>query len=71
MFINGSGSYDDVEIQSYLWERSPESLAAGDIIDNSTYKPVLKLANIIPGRYVFKLTVTDGQGMVIVEFGHF
>jgi len=51
-----------VEIVSYLWQRTPESLAFGDIIDNSSYSPILRLTNLIIGRYLFKLTVTDSQG---------
>lgn len=61
--LNGSNSYDDVEIVSYLWERTSDSLAFGDIVGNSSFAPILRLTNVISGRYLFKLTVTDGQGL--------
>ncbi|CAG2163622.1 unnamed protein product [Oppiella nova] len=60
--LNGSQSYDDVEIVSYEWCRTQDSLAFGDILDNSSYSPVLRLTNLIAGRYLFKLTVADNQG---------
>ncbi|CAG2112878.1 unnamed protein product, partial [Medioppia subpectinata] len=62
VILNGSQSYDDVEIVSYEWRRTQESLAFGDILDNSSYSAVLRLTNLIPGRYLFRLTVTDSQG---------
>lgn len=62
VILNGSKSWDDVEIVSYVWTRDPSSLAAGDIIENSDHSPVLKLINVLPGRYLFRLTVTDKQG---------
>ena len=62
VIINGSSSYDDVGITSYKWTREPESLAAGEILENSSVTPILRLSGLIPGRYVFKLVVTDGQG---------
>lgn len=62
VILNGSQSSDDVEIVSYKWERTSESLAFGDIINNSSYTPVLRLTNLIIGRYLFRLTVTDSQG---------
>ena len=35
IILNGSASTDDLGIQSWLWTREPESLAAGAIIANS------------------------------------
>uniref|UniRef100_A0A1Q3FBJ4 Putative serine-type protease inhibitor n=2 Tax=Culex tarsalis TaxID=7177 RepID=A0A1Q3FBJ4_CULTA len=61
--LNGTRSYDDLGIANYSWTREPGSLAIGSIVDNTDRKPVLILTNIVPGRYVFKLTVTDGQGL--------
>jgi dyslexia-associated protein KIAA0319-like protein len=52
-----------VEIVSYFWERTSESLAYGTIINNSSFSPILQITNLITGRYLFKLTVTDGQGL--------
>uniref|UniRef100_A0A1W7RAA4 Dyslexia-associated protein KIAA0319 n=1 Tax=Hadrurus spadix TaxID=141984 RepID=A0A1W7RAA4_9SCOR len=62
IIMNGNQSTDDVGITSYHWERDPASLAVGDIIENSDHQPVLKLINVMPGRYLFRLTVTDSQG---------
>ncbi|XP_053692975.1 dyslexia-associated protein KIAA0319-like protein [Sabethes cyaneus] len=61
--LNGTRSYDDLGIANYSWTREAGSLAIGTIVDDSDHKPVLILTNIVPGRYVFKLTVTDGQGL--------
>ncbi|XP_058449707.1 dyslexia-associated protein KIAA0319-like protein [Malaya genurostris] len=61
--LNGTRSYDDLGIANYSWTRESTSLAIGTIVDDSDHKPVLILTNIVPGRYVFKLTVTDGQGL--------
>ena len=35
IILNGSSSTDDLGIESWLWTREPESLAAGAIIANS------------------------------------
>lgn len=82
--LNGSASSDDIGIQSWLWTREPDSLAAGSIITNSdrtsnlmvnisqrffkmsykfSYTLYLQLTNLVPGKYVFRLTVTDVQGL--------
>uniref|UniRef100_A0A8D8HIY1 Dyslexia-associated protein KIAA0319-like protein n=1 Tax=Culex pipiens TaxID=7175 RepID=A0A8D8HIY1_CULPI len=61
--LNGTRSYDDLGIANFSWTREPGSLAVGSIVDNTDKRPVLILTNIVPGRYVFKLTVTDGQGL--------
>ncbi|XP_058170653.1 dyslexia-associated protein KIAA0319-like [Anopheles ziemanni] len=47
----------------YFWTREPVSLATGAVIDGSDQKLVLILTDIVTGRYVFKLTVYDGQGL--------
>lgn len=59
--VNGSKSSDDLRIVSYSWSREKSSLAAGDVVSppGAAY---LSVANVIPGRYVFKLTVSDDQG---------
>lgn len=59
--INGSKSSDDLRIVRYSWTRERSSLAAGDVVSPEG-SAVLAVANLIPGRYVFKLTVTDDQG---------
>uniref|UniRef100_A0A2M4ABB6 Putative serine-type protease inhibitor n=1 Tax=Anopheles triannulatus TaxID=58253 RepID=A0A2M4ABB6_9DIPT len=63
LVLNGTRSSDDLGIVRYSWTREPSSLAIGTIIDESDKKPVLMLTNIVTGRYVFKLTVHDGQGL--------
>uniref|UniRef100_A0A182WFF8 MANSC domain-containing protein n=1 Tax=Anopheles minimus TaxID=112268 RepID=A0A182WFF8_9DIPT len=63
LVLNGSRSSDDLGIARYSWTREPSSLAMGTIIGDSDNKPVLMLTNIVTGRYVFKLTVYDGQGL--------
>ncbi|XP_046464140.1 dyslexia-associated protein KIAA0319-like protein [Daphnia pulex] len=63
IILNGSASTDDLGIQSWLWTREPESLAAGAIIANSDRTNSLMLTNLVPGKYVFRLTVTDAQGL--------
>ncbi|KAL1486080.1 hypothetical protein MTO96_031535, partial [Rhipicephalus appendiculatus] len=60
--LNGSRSSDDVEIISWHWTRDPSSLAAGHILENSSFSPILRLSELIPGRYMFTLTVSDAQG---------
>ncbi|XP_075723202.1 dyslexia-associated protein KIAA0319-like protein isoform X4 [Rhipicephalus microplus] len=60
--LNGSRSSDDVEIVSWHWTREPSSLAAGHILENSSFSPILRLSELIPGRYMFTLTVSDAQG---------
>nr|CAH0113255.1 unnamed protein product [Daphnia galeata] len=64
-FDNGSVSVlqNDLGIQSWLWTRKPESLAAGAIIANSDRTSSSMLTNLVPGKYVFRLTVTDTQGL--------
>nr|CAH0104636.1 unnamed protein product [Daphnia galeata] len=54
---------NDLGIQSWLWTRKPESLAAGAIIANSDRTSSSMLTNLVPGKYVFRLTVTDTQGL--------
>ncbi|XP_054714599.1 dyslexia-associated protein KIAA0319-like protein [Uloborus diversus] len=60
--MNGSSSFDDIEIVKYQWTREPASLAAGYILENSDQTPNLKMAGLISGRYLFRLTVFDVQG---------
>ena len=62
VFLDGSASYDDAEIISFRWSRLPLSLAYGDIIGNSSNCSVLRLNNLVVGRYLFQLTVNDAHG---------
>ncbi|KAL3892207.1 hypothetical protein ACJMK2_004439 [Sinanodonta woodiana] len=61
--LDGSRSHDDHGVVSYHWERNPESLSAGRIVNNSENHAVLQLVNLIAGRYVFTLTVLDAEGL--------
>lgn len=61
--LNGTASTDDLGIQSWLWTREPDSLAAGTIIANTDRTSLLMLTNLVPGKYIFRLTVTDAQGL--------
>lgn len=61
--LNGSGSTDDVKIAEWMWSREPESLAAGLVLAPSESSPVLQLTNLVAGKYIFKLTVKDEQGL--------
>lgn len=62
LLVNGSRSTDDLRIVNYSWSRERGSLAAGDIVSNPG-SSILSVVNLIPGRYVFKLIVTDDQGL--------
>lgn len=59
--LNGSASTDDVGIVSYEWIRDSSSLAAGEILQGSETTPLLMLTGFVPGRYLFRLTVTDAE----------
>ncbi|KAL8578421.1 hypothetical protein ACOMHN_014920 [Nucella lapillus] len=61
--LDGSASSDDRGIATYLWERDMDSLAAGDVVNHSDHQAVLQLVNLVAGRYIFMLTVTDQDGL--------
>lgn len=78
LIINGTQSTDDLRIGQWQWSRDPSSLAIGTIVEGTDQSPVLMVTDIVPGRYVFKLKVTDDQGLnsedtvsVIVKPGNF
>ncbi|KAF4087926.1 hypothetical protein AMELA_G00077080 [Ameiurus melas] len=60
VFINGSQSSDDSGIVSYLWEQVDGPLWNSDGPMNTS---VLKLQNIPPGDYTFRLMVVDFKGL--------
>ncbi|XP_060725815.1 dyslexia-associated protein KIAA0319 [Tachysurus vachellii] len=60
IFINGSQSFDDSGIVSYLWEQVDGPLRTSDVPLNT---PVLALQNLSPGDYTFRLTVVDSEGL--------
>ncbi|CAD6999550.1 dyslexia-associated protein KIAA0319-like protein [Ceratitis capitata] len=63
LYLNGSSSSDDLAVERYVWTRDDTSLAAGVVVGDSDKRPVLILTNLVHGRYVFKLTVYDEQGL--------
>ncbi|CAB0044987.1 unnamed protein product [Trichogramma brassicae] len=62
LVFNGSKSSGNLGIARWLWSRQPTSLAVGRVIEGTDESPVLILADVVPGRYVFKLTIYDAQG---------
>ncbi|XP_062573171.1 dyslexia-associated protein KIAA0319-like protein isoform X1 [Saccostrea cucullata] len=68
--IDGSQSSDDKKIVRYNWERDAKSLAAGDVLNGSEHKAVLQLVNLVAGKYIFKLTVFDAEGLSSSDTAH-
>ncbi|BES87636.1 PKD [Nesidiocoris tenuis] len=62
LVVNGSSSSDDLGIAKWQWTREPTSLAIGNIIGQSDTSPVLMVANVVAGKYEFRLRVSDDQG---------
>uniref|UniRef100_A0A3Q3GPP3 KIAA0319-like n=1 Tax=Kryptolebias marmoratus TaxID=37003 RepID=A0A3Q3GPP3_KRYMA len=60
--LDGSHSTDDKGGVSFLWTRDDSSPAAGDVLNNSDHQAVLFLGNLVEGKYMFTLTVTDSKG---------
>ncbi|KAL9928695.1 dyslexia-associated protein KIAA0319-like protein [Glossina fuscipes fuscipes] len=67
IYLNGSSSYDDLSVAKYQWTREDSSLAAGQIVGNSNKESIMILTNLVSGRYVFKLTVSDEQGLTSTD----
>ncbi|XP_001352876.3 dyslexia-associated protein KIAA0319 [Drosophila pseudoobscura] len=67
IYLNGSKSWDDLAVVKYLWTREDNSLAAGMIVADTDKQPVMILTNLVHGRYVFKLTVSDDQGLTSTD----
>ncbi|XP_066268717.1 dyslexia-associated protein KIAA0319-like protein isoform X2 [Branchiostoma lanceolatum] len=63
IIVDGSKSSDDHGIVDFLWTRDPQSPAAGIVLNGSDHKAVLQLTNLVEGRYVFHLKVTDAKGL--------
>ncbi|XP_059616383.1 dyslexia-associated protein KIAA0319-like protein [Phlebotomus argentipes] len=63
MILNGSKSSDDLGIVNFTWTREGSSVAVGTIIGNTDHEAVLMVTDLVAGRYVFRLTVTDEQGL--------
>ncbi|XP_034230369.1 dyslexia-associated protein KIAA0319-like protein [Thrips palmi] len=62
IMLNGSQSSDDLGIVSWKWTREPDSLAIGRVLGSTDTSSVLMLTDVVPGRYVFRLKVSDEQG---------
>lgn len=60
--LDGSKSWDDKGVVSYLWTRDEASPAAGEVLNHSDHHPVLFLSNLVEGTYTFHLKVTDAKG---------
>ena len=60
--VDGTKSHDDEIIEKFKWTRAGLSPAAGVVMNGSDTKPMLKLTNLVKGRYIFDLTVTDNKG---------
>ncbi|XP_060659533.1 dyslexia-associated protein KIAA0319-like protein [Drosophila nasuta] len=63
IYLNGTQSSDDLAVVKYVWTREDNSLAAGTIVGDTDKQSVMILTNVVQGRYVFKLTVSDDQGL--------
>ncbi|XP_018432099.1 PREDICTED: dyslexia-associated protein KIAA0319-like protein homolog [Nanorana parkeri] len=57
--IDGSQSTDDEKIVSYHWEELKGPLREEKITGDTE---ILKLTNLVPGNYTFRLTVEDSDG---------
>ncbi|XP_062925944.1 dyslexia-associated protein KIAA0319-like isoform X2 [Mobula hypostoma] len=60
--LDGSRSTDDQAIVSYLWTRGGQSPAAGEVMRGSDHDAALQLVNLVEGKYIFHLKVTDAKG---------
>ncbi|XP_041039941.1 dyslexia-associated protein KIAA0319 [Carcharodon carcharias] len=60
--LDGSNSTDDQGIVSYLWMRDGQSPAAGEVMHRSDHEAKLQLTNLVEGKYIFHLKVTDMNG---------
>ncbi|XP_053189853.1 dyslexia-associated protein KIAA0319-like protein isoform X2 [Scomber japonicus] len=67
--LDGSHSTDDKGGVSYLWTRDNTSPAAGDVLNNSDHQAVLFLGNLVAGKYIFTLTITDSKGQTSRDRG--
>ena len=63
IYVNGSKSTDDWAIVKWKWTRQKNSLALGNVAEDSDQSPVLMLTDVTVGKYVFNLTVFDEQGL--------
>ncbi|XP_040611667.1 dyslexia-associated protein KIAA0319 homolog isoform X2 [Mesocricetus auratus] len=57
--IDGSQSTDDTKVVSYHWEEV-DGPVLGEVFPADA--PILRLLNLDPGNYTFRLTITDSDG---------
>ncbi|XP_052584289.1 dyslexia-associated protein KIAA0319 homolog isoform X2 [Peromyscus californicus insignis] len=57
--IDGSQSTDDTKVVSYHWEEVDGPFLGEVFLADA---PVLRLSNLDPGNYTFRLTITDSDG---------
>uniref|UniRef100_A0A8D3BVC5 KIAA0319 like n=1 Tax=Scophthalmus maximus TaxID=52904 RepID=A0A8D3BVC5_SCOMX len=67
--LDGSHSTDDKGGVTYQWTRDDSSPAAGDVLNNSDHQAVLFLGNLVEGKYIFSLTITDSKGQCSIDRG--
>uniref|UniRef100_A0A3Q3X7A3 PKD/Chitinase domain-containing protein n=1 Tax=Mola mola TaxID=94237 RepID=A0A3Q3X7A3_MOLML len=63
LVLRGSVTDGDQTQIHYLWVRDRQSPAAGDMLYGSDSQASLYLANLVEGTYLFRLRVTDAQGV--------
>ncbi|XP_017783427.1 PREDICTED: dyslexia-associated protein KIAA0319-like protein [Nicrophorus vespilloides] len=66
-YLNGTKSSDDWAIVKWQWTRVDSSLAAGRIAEDSDKSSILILSDLVPGKYIFNLSVSDEQGLSDVD----
>lgn len=59
--IDGSQSTDDTKIVKYHWEKVDGPFLGEVILADA---PLLRLSNLEPGNYTFRLTITDTDGAI-------
>ncbi len=66
VYLSGAGSYDpDGQIVSYKWTQALGPNTANIMFDNTMF-PIV--SNLVPGFYIFVLTVTDNEGFTSSDF---
>ena len=59
--LDGSGSSDDLAVETWHWTRDQDSLAGGSVVGNMSSSRLV-LTDLLPGTYSFSLQVSDAQG---------
>ncbi|KAJ7989062.1 hypothetical protein DPEC_G00315650 [Dallia pectoralis] len=58
--LNGIESKDDHEIATYRWDLKSGNPSV--LFEKSSFKDQVLVSNLVPGVYIFELTVTDSSG---------